>query len=87
MSDAAALIHKRAHGAAVVVDGDHRPVGLVTEAACRGVDQFTRVRDVAIGDFVTAPVGTDPRKVFDLLEHAHIHVAVLTEADGTSRAY
>ena len=83
VSDAAALIHKRAHGAAVVVDGDDRPVGLVTEAAGRGVDRFTRVRDVAIGDFVTAPVGTDPRKVFDLLEHAHIHVAVLTEADGT----
>src|ERR1700754_4472795 len=37
VSDAIALIHKRAHGAAVVVDDDGRPVGLVTEAACRGV--------------------------------------------------
>src|SRR5947209_19386155 len=36
VSDATALIHKRAHGAAVVVDGD-RPVRLVTEAACAGV--------------------------------------------------
>ncbi len=82
MSDATALIHKRAHGAAVVVS-EGRPIGLVTEANCVGVDRFTRVRDVAITDFVTAPVGTDPRKVFDLLEHAPVDVAVMTEADGT----
>jgi len=81
VSDATALIHKRAHGAAVVVDGD-RPVGLVTEAACAGVDRFARVRDVALFDFVTAPVGTDPREVFDLLEHAPIDVAVMTGPDG-----
>lgn len=85
VSDALALIHKRAHGAAVVVS-DNRPVGLVTERSCRGVDRFTRVRDVAISDFVTAPVGTEPRKVFDLLEHAPKDggaIAVLTEADGS----
>ena len=82
VSDATALIHKRAHGAAVVVD-DGRPVGLVTEASCAGVDRFARVRDVAVSDFVTAPVGTDPRKVFDLLEHDAIDVAVMTGPDGT----
>jgi IMP dehydrogenase len=81
VSDAMALIHKRAHGAAVVVFED-RPIGLVTEANCIGVDRFTRVRDVAVSDFVTAPVGTDPRKVFDLLEHGPIDVAVMTEPDG-----
>lgn len=82
VSDAVALIHKRAHGAAVVV-AEGRPVGLVTEAACVGVDRFARVRDIAAADFVTAPVGTEPRKVFDLLEHAAIDVAVLTAPDGT----
>ncbi len=82
VSDAMALIHKRAHGAAVVAF-EGRPIGLVTEAGCVGVDRFTRVRDIAVSDFVSAPVGTDPRKVFDLLEHAPIDVAVMTEADGT----
>ncbi|OBF35846.1 inosine 5-monophosphate dehydrogenase [Mycobacterium sp. ACS1612] len=82
VSDAMALLHKRAHGAAVVVF-EGRPIGLVTEAGCVGVDRFTRVRDIAISDFVTAPAGTDPRKVFDLLEHAPVDVAVLTEPDGT----
>jgi IMP dehydrogenase len=82
VSDACALIHKRAHGAAVVLF-EGRPIGLVTDAVCVGVDRFTRVRDVLVTDFVTAPVGTSPREVFDLLEHAPIDVAVLTEPDGT----
>jgi IMP dehydrogenase len=81
VSDATALIHKRAHGAAVVVS-EGRPIGLVTDANCLGVDRFARVRDVAISDFVTAPVGTEPRKVFDLLEHAPVDVAVMTDAHG-----
>jgi IMP dehydrogenase len=81
VSDALALIHKRAHGAAVVVDGD-RPVGLITEAACVGVDRFARVRDVALPDFVAAAVGTDPREVFDLLEQASIGMAVMTGPGG-----
>jgi IMP dehydrogenase len=82
VSDATALIHKRAHGVAVVTF-EGRPLGLVSESSCLGVDRFTRVRDVAITDFVTAPVGTEPRKVFDLLEQAPIGVAVVTNADGT----
>jgi IMP dehydrogenase len=81
VSDAMALINKRAHGAAVIIR-DGRPVGIITEAACAGVDRFARVRDVALTDFVTAPAGTDPRKVFDLLEHAPVGVAVLTGPDG-----
>ena len=82
VSDAVALIHKRAHGAAVVVENG-RPVGLVTEAATVGVDRFARVRDIAVSDFVTAPVHTDPRQVFEQLEHAPVDVAVLTAADGS----
>ncbi|MET0789241.1 MAG: GuaB1 family IMP dehydrogenase-related protein [Cellulomonas sp.] len=39
------LIGKRAHGAAVVVS-DGRPVGVVTEADCGGVDRFTQVSEV-----------------------------------------
>jgi len=86
VSDAVALIHKRAHGAAVVIDRDlpgGRPIGLVTEAATIGVDRFARVRDIAVRDFVTAPLHTEPRRVFELLDHAPIDVAVLTAPDGS----
>lgn len=82
VADAAALIHKRAHGAVVVLV-DRRPVGLVVEGSCVGVDRVARVRDVAVTDFLTAPVGTAPQRVFELLEHAPTGLAVLTNADGT----
>src|ERR1700753_2750171 len=82
VSDALALISKRAHGAAVVAF-EGRPIGLVTESCCDGVDRFARGRDIAITDFVKAPVGTNPREIFELLEHATVDVAVLTGADGT----
>ena len=82
VSDAVALIHKRAHSAAVVVDGG-RPIGLVTESATIGVDRFARVRDIAVSDFVTARLGSDPQRVFELLEQAPIPVAVLTAPDGS----
>jgi IMP dehydrogenase len=86
VSDAVALIHKRAHGAAVVVDPDlpgGRPIGLVTEAATTGVDRFARVREIALTEFVTAPVHTEPRRVFELLDNAPVGVAVLTAPDGS----
>src|ERR1700730_17086101 len=82
VSDALALISKRAHGAAVMAF-EGRPIGLVTESGFDGVDRFARVRDIAITDFVKAPVGTNPREIFELLEHAPVDVAVLTGADGT----
>src|SRR5665647_3986047 len=43
------LIGKRSHGAAVVVR-DGRPIGVVTEADCQGVDRFTQVGEVMTPD-------------------------------------
>ncbi|MDV6011529.1 GuaB1 family IMP dehydrogenase-related protein [Haloechinothrix sp. LS1_15] len=65
--DALNLIGKRAHGAAVVVDDDGKPVGIVREETCSGVDRFTRLGEVAEPPLVTLPVDTPPRKVFDEL--------------------
>ncbi|MGC0271601.1 GuaB1 family IMP dehydrogenase-related protein [Pseudactinotalea sp. Z1739] len=44
--NAVTLIDKRSHGAAVVLDTDDRPVGVLTRGDCQGVDQFTQVREV-----------------------------------------
>lgn len=82
VSEALALIHKRAHGAVVVVDGG-KPVGVVTEAGCADVDRFARVGDVAITDFVSAAADTSPRDIFELLEARHAKLAVLHAEDGT----
>lgn len=82
VSEALALMHKRAHGAVVVVEND-RPIGVVTEAACADVDRFARLRAVADASFVTAPADASPREIFELLESRHAALVVLLAADGT----
>ncbi|APA99297.1 GuaB1 family IMP dehydrogenase-related protein [Nocardia seriolae] len=82
VSDALALIHKRAHGAVIVVENG-KPVGVVTEASCADVDRFARLSTVADANFVSAPADASPRDIFGLLEAKHTNIAVLVNADGT----
>ncbi|MCD2144683.1 GuaB1 family IMP dehydrogenase-related protein [Gordonia paraffinivorans] len=81
VTDAVALIPKRAHGLGVVVE-DGRPVGVVTERRCRDIDRFARVREVLDPDIVTLPVATPPREVFDALGDLHLGLAILVDDDG-----
>ncbi|MGD9989944.1 GuaB1 family IMP dehydrogenase-related protein [Pseudonocardia sp.] len=67
VADALNLLPKRAHGTVVVVDDGHRPVGTVDDAACHGVDRFTRLADVLSPAPVTMPIDAAPRDVFDAL--------------------
>ncbi len=67
VADALNLVSKRAHRTVAVVDEAGRPVGVVGESACHGVDRFTRLADV-LSPAVSLPVGTVPRAVFDALQ-------------------
>ncbi len=66
VSDALALLPKRAHRAAVVVENG-RPVGIITEADCEGVDRFAQVGQVMTTKMVTVSDGMDARSAFDVL--------------------
>jgi IMP dehydrogenase len=75
------LLPKRAHGAVIVTEAD-RPVGVVTEADCQGVDRFAQLRDVMSRDLVTVPSTVDARAAFDTL-HARGHrLAPVVGPDG-----
>ena len=65
VAEAVSLLPKRAHGTVVVVDDGGRPIGTVDEAACTGVDRFTRLADVLDPVSVALPLDTPPRDVFD----------------------
>jgi IMP dehydrogenase len=82
VADAAALLPKRAHRAVVVVDGAHRPVGLVTEAELTGVDRFARLVDVAQADLVVVPAETEPRKIFERLHQRRLELALAVDGQG-----
>jgi IMP dehydrogenase len=82
VSDVLNLLHKRAHGAVVVVDAEGRPVGTVDEAGCAGVDRFTRVGEVLRTGVPVLPLDTAPRAVFDELHGRPDRVALGVDGDG-----
>ena len=81
VAEALALIPKRSHRAAVVVD-DGRPVGVVAEDDCTEVDRFAQVRHVMRPATVVLPEDADPRAAFDALDRSHAALAVAVDADG-----
>ncbi|WP_028933984.1 GuaB1 family IMP dehydrogenase-related protein [Pseudonocardia spinosispora] len=82
VADALNLLPKRAHDAVVVVDENGRPVGTVDEAACAGVDRFTRLSDVLVPGPITLPLDTPPREVFDALQHRAERVVLGVDEGG-----
>ncbi|MDQ7910069.1 GuaB1 family IMP dehydrogenase-related protein [Phytohabitans sp. ZYX-F-186] len=82
VGEAIHLLPKRAHGAVVVVDGDGRPVGVVTEADCAGVDRFAQVRHVMSTELLTVRAEADPREGFDQLATGRRRFAPVVDIDG-----
>ena len=78
---ALSLLPKRAHGAIVVIE-EGRPVGIVTEADCHGVDRFTQLRQVMSTELLTLPAGTDPEHAFSLLHEGRHRVAPVVDRSG-----
>jgi IMP dehydrogenase len=78
---ALSLLPKRAHGAVIVTE-DSRPVGVVTEADCQGVDRFTQLRQVMSAQPLTLPAGTDPEHAFSLLHEGRHRLAPVVDGQG-----
>ncbi|MET9342597.1 MULTISPECIES: GuaB1 family IMP dehydrogenase-related protein [unclassified Nonomuraea] len=82
VGEALALLPKRAHGAVIIVDWDNRPVGVVTEADCHGVDMFTQLSQVMSAQPLTLPAGLDPREAFDMLHEGRHRLAPVVDGSG-----
>ena len=52
VGNALSLIHKRAHGAIIIVDESNRPIGIFTEHDASGFDRFTQVQHVMNRDII-----------------------------------
>ena len=82
IADALGLIHKRAHGAVVVVDDGNRPLGVFTEQDAAGYDRFTQLHNVMSRELVTVPDGTDARTAFELLSANRRSMEPVIDAAG-----
>ncbi len=81
VAEALALMPKRAHRAAVVVEED-RPIGVVTEADCADVDRFAQVGRVMTREMVRVAHDAEPRAVFDALDAQRATLAVAVSPAG-----
>lgn len=81
VSDALALMYKRAHGAVIVVEAGV-PVGVVTANDCAGADRFAQLCDVMSAPVLTLAESVDPRHAFELLDSEHRRLAAVVGEDG-----
>jgi IMP dehydrogenase len=81
VGDAIALLPKRSHRAAFVLEDD-RPIGVVTREDCADVDRFTQVHQVMSVRPLTLADSLDPREAYDRLEGARRRLAPVVDADG-----
>jgi len=81
VADAVSLLHKRAHGAIVIVD-DGKPVGIVTEEDCKSVDRFTQLHKVMSKELITMGDDLDARAAFEFLNFHRHKLAPVVSANG-----
>ena len=81
LGEALSLVHKRAHGAVVVVD-EGRPVGIFTEHDAAGFDRFTQLKNVMNPDIVSVSDSTDIIAIHDLLVDQRLNFAPVVDSSG-----
>lgn len=82
LGEALSLIHKRAHGAVVVVDDEGRPVGIFTEHDAAGYDRFTQLKNVMNPDIVSVPEDAGIVSIHDQLADQRLSFAPVVDAAG-----
>jgi IMP dehydrogenase len=82
VGEALSLVHKRSHGAIVVVDDDQAPIGIFTEHDAAGFDRFTQIANVMSREVFTLPDGLDAQTMFERLSEARLSFAPVVRNDG-----
>jgi IMP dehydrogenase len=82
IGDALGLVHKRSHGAVVVINATGEPVGVFTEHDAAGFDRFTQLQNVMSRDLVVLESTITPEAAFDRLAHERLSMAPVVGDDG-----
>ena len=82
VGEALSLVHKRSHGAIVIVDDDQAPIGIFTEHDAAGFDRFTQIANVMNREMFTLPDGLDAQAMFERLSEARLSFAPVVSNDG-----
>ncbi|MGH7233819.1 MAG: IMP dehydrogenase, partial [Candidatus Saccharimonadales bacterium] len=65
--DALNIIHKRSHGAVVIINDKNEPIGFFTEKDATGYDRFTLLKDVINKEVLTVRDDLKPEQIYNYL--------------------
>lgn len=82
LGEAMSLIHKRAHGAVVVVDEGNKPLGIFTEHDAAGYDRFTQLKNVMNLDMVCFNDTQSVVDIHDALVEQRLNFAPVINSQG-----
>ena len=82
VGEALSLIHKRSHGAVIVVDPDNHPVGVFTEYDAVGFDRFTQLKNVMNLDMVCFTDSVPVSEIHDSLIDQRLSFAPVIDKNG-----
>jgi IMP dehydrogenase len=82
LGEAISLIHKRAHGAVIVVDEQNRPLGVFTEHDAAGFDRFTQLKNVMNLDMVCFTDSQSVSEIHDSLVEQRLSFAPVVDSNG-----
>jgi IMP dehydrogenase len=82
IGDALGLVHKRAHGAVVVIGSDGHPVGVFTEHDAAGFDRFTQLHNVMSRQLFTFDADVTPEEAFARLATERLSMAPVVDVEG-----
>ena len=82
VGNALSLIHKRAHGAIIIVDESNKPIGIFTEHDASGFDRFTQVQHVMNKDIISLDDQMSPEEAFNFLTDHRLSFAPVVDSSG-----
>jgi IMP dehydrogenase len=82
VGEALSLIYKRAHGAVIVVDKDHLPLGIFTEHDAAGFDRFSQLHNVMSREIISIRHTDTPEQMFNFMTDRRISFAPVVDDGG-----
>ena len=82
VGEALSLIHKRSHGAVLVVDADGTPQGIFTEHDAAGFDRFTQLHNVMSREIISLSDGLTAEEMFMELHDKRLSFAPVVDSSG-----
>ena len=76
------IIHKRSHGAVIVVDDQNKPIGIVTEADMDGFDRFKTLDNVMNDKVLTLNEKMSLKEMYHFLIENRLSVAPVVDSKG-----